>query len=99
MRAWGWIFVLLGLVLTGAGFISDGSVPSGDGYGRVMNMGLLADKLLLVLCGGFSFLSGIVLISAAALRRPDVDTAGGAAEDLKPGYTVGPGLKGPSATE
>lgn len=70
MNVFGWLLLAIGIGLTLAGLGMEGSVAAADGLGRIHNIGLLAQKLTLVIVGGFAFLSGIVLIGFGALSKP-----------------------------
>lgn len=70
--------------------------------GSVLNLDqaqIAYDRMLYLIEGGFSFLSGAVLIGAgsivAAMGRGN-EVAGQSAEEraVEPGFVVGPGLKG-----
>lgn len=54
--------ILLGIVLIGFGFTMDTSVSSG--FGRVHNVGLVAQQQNLLIIGGIAFLAGIIIFSS-----------------------------------
>jgi lysylphosphatidylglycerol synthetase-like protein (DUF2156 family) len=75
----GKLFMGIGLGLLISGLAMDISVATG--HGRVVNMGLASERLMLVLIGGFVFLGGIVLYAVHKAthtrgdeqRKPEVD--------------------------
>lgn len=90
MQVSGWLLVAAGLAcfLFGLGF--DPSLAS-EGFDRIINMGLLAQKQALQQAGGFMFLGGLILLGAneicTAIRNP----LSGAARSAGPGtLTVNP---------
>lgn len=59
----GGLMIVLGLILMGFGFAASGA-PSGEG---TLNIGLLTGKIIVSLCGAAFFVSGTIVLSAAAL--------------------------------
>lgn len=96
MRGWGIALMILGLAMLGFGVFMETVVSTPGGLsGSVNNLGLMADRLIIVLVGGFAFLSGVVMNVGAqlldAIRPPEPgDQEPG---KVKPGYTVGPGSR------
>lgn len=98
MHAWGWWLVVIGIIVATVGLFFDTS------YGDVNNLGLIADRIVIVLIGGIITLSGVILLAAGALKfailfpdqarpkpQPSDDAAAARPDGVKPGYTVGPG--------
>lgn len=83
MRVFGYILVAVGLGLALAGLGVDASVQT-DGLGRVNNIGLLVDKLMLVVLGGFAFLSGVVLLGFSSTQNTAKAVAAAPDEGRKP---------------
>lgn len=65
----GWIVVAAGLALLGWGAVFDATMAADSLYGdRIINMGELAKKLMILGAGGFVVLIGTVVLAAYAIR-------------------------------
>lgn len=68
MKVFGWILFAAGLALLAWAFVYDPSVSSaGALYDRTVNLGLLAEKLMLAQIGGSLLVAGSVLAVGASL--------------------------------
>lgn len=68
MKVFGWILFAAGMVLLAWAFVYDPSVSSaGALYDRTVNLGLLAEKLMLAQVGGALLIAGSVLAIGASL--------------------------------
>ena len=90
MTAWGWWLIVLGVIVGGFGLFFDMV-----GYAEVNNIGLIADRIVVVLFGGIIFLAGVMLLAAGAIqhtiRHPQGDPMTdqpAPASEAKPGCTV-----------
>ena len=68
----GWLLVIVGIIVCGIGGVYDPSVVTSGAYGitdHVINIGKLTTKQLLFAGGGFVFLAGVVTLAAAGIRK------------------------------
>lgn len=65
--AFGWILVVAGLALLGWGAIFDATMASDYGD-RIINMGELAKKQMILAGGGFVVVIGAIVLAAHAVR-------------------------------
>lgn len=71
LKTLGKLFIGLGLALLAWGIFMDTSVESG--YGRVINIGLANERLMLVLIGGFIFVGGVILFAVFKAKQTKED--------------------------
>jgi hypothetical protein len=71
LKKLGILFMSIGLTLLVWGLLFDTSVESG--YGRVINIGLANERLMLVLMGGFVFVGGVILFAVFKAKQTKED--------------------------
>jgi hypothetical protein len=71
LKKLGMLFMSIGLGLLVWGFLMDTSVQSS--YGRVVNIGLTNERLMLVLMGGFVFVGGVILFAVFKAKQTKED--------------------------
>jgi hypothetical protein len=71
LKTLGKLFIGVGLALLAWGIFMDTSVESG--YGRVINIGLANERLMLVLIGGFVFVGGVILFAVFKAKQTKED--------------------------
>ncbi|WP_141653113.1 hypothetical protein [Phenylobacterium immobile] len=87
MRTTGWLLAGFGALTMIWGFFYDASVPSSDGFGSIVNIGLTTVKQMIFQAGSVAFLAGIVLIGANAIVE-----AVGAIGSTKPAKPAKPAI-------
>jgi hypothetical protein len=105
MKALGILLGVVGAIVVLAGFGMDGSVENGLS-GRVLNIGLLNQKLMLVMVGGAAFVGGVVLIAAseivsslaAGITNPAIPSSG-RLETRAAGHSLAPPIDPKAAPE
>jgi len=87
MTTWGWWLIIIGIVVGLFGLFFDMVA-----YADVNNIGLIADRIVVVMFGGIVFLAGVILLAGGALQFTIRNPASGSppAEEgaIKPGFTV-----------
>lgn len=68
MRGVGWILLLVGAGLIVWGVLFPTYVKSGDLVTEVENLGLIADRIIVMMMGGFALVAGVVLVAAGSLK-------------------------------
>lgn len=87
-----YVLIIAGVVLMAWGLFADAGVPSGFGGGSVVNIGLLAEKLMTFSLGAVLFLAGAMFAAAQKLvdelatgRAKATPTGPGKKAKLEPG--------------
>lgn len=105
MRVFGIMMMIVGALTLLYGLLASGSVSSPGDYGRVVNIGLMGEKLIISLMGTAVFVAGAIFTAGGALLEtsrqsvPSAPVAQSAIEDaLEPvGAAPAPAPAAPSS--